>query len=160
MASESEYFVKELPAIEKHLANNIYEGFMLGGVKHGQGRYTWADGHVTIGNWIHGVCSAFTAERERRNPIQFPGAVPAKATRSKKLSVTQAKAKKKPMKDCCVACKTQCTFSFQCLNCTTGYCDSCDERFEAQGFKKKRPPCKCMIHQDGKAVAIAMVPVN
>ena len=159
----SQYFVKEVPAIEKHLANNLYEGFMVDGVKHGQGRYTWADGQVTIGNWIHGECSAFTKERQRRNPIQFPEAVPAKATRSQILSVTQAKgtmSKKKPMKDCCVACKTQCTFSFQCLNCTTGYCDKCDEHFEVQGFKTKRPPCKCMIHQDGKAVAIAIVPVN
>ena len=145
------------------MANNIDEGFMVGGVKHGQGRYTWADGQVTIGKWIHGECPAFTAEWQRRNPIQFPEAVPAKATRSQILSVTQAKgtkSKKKPMKDCCVACKTQCTFSFQCLNCTTGYCDSCDERFHVQGFKMKRPPCKCMIHQDGKAVAIAIVPVN
>jgi serine/threonine protein kinase len=166
----SAYFVKTLPAIEKHLAINIYEGFMISGVKHGQGRYTWADGQVTLGNWIHDECDAFKAELQRRNEStrskeRKAEKQEAAAAASKKGSVpktsgigTKAKAKKKPMKDFCVACRTQCSFSFQCLNCTTGYCDSCEKSFKEQGFEKRRPPCKCMIGQDGKAVAIEIVP--
>jgi hypothetical protein len=181
-AMPSAYFVKKLPAIEKHLTINTYEGFMIGGVKQGQGRYTWADGQVTVGNWIHDECDAFKAELQRRNEstrskerkaaLQAAATVAAvvrtrqsKSTRYKQGSVpknngigAQAKAKKKTMTDYCVACRTQCSFSFQCLNCTTGYCDSCEERFKAQGFEGRRPPCKCMIGQDGEAVAIEIVP--
>ena len=157
----SSYYVKNLPAIDVLMGVNIYEGFMIGEIREGPGRYKWADGQVTIGYWKNGQSSEFEAEWQRRNPMQ----ISKTATRSKKISVPKISesgthAKKKAMKDYCVVCKTQCNFSFQCLNCVTGYCDSCDKRYEVQGFKKIRPPCKCMIYEDGKAVAIKIVPVN
>jgi hypothetical protein len=157
----SSYYVKNLPAIDVLMGVNIYEGFMIGEIREGPGRYKWADGQVTIGYWKNGQSCEFEAEWQRRNPMQ----ISKTATRSKKISVPKISesgthAKKKAMKDYCVVCKTQCNFSFQCLNCVTGYCDSCDKRYEVQGFKKIRPPCKCMIYEDGKAVAIKIVPVN
>ena len=66
------YFVKILPAEESHMGINIYEGFMLGNVRHGLGRYKWADGHVTIGEWNNGECSAFKAEWQRQCDAKLP----------------------------------------------------------------------------------------
>ena len=47
--SQPNYFVELLNAIEEHFKFNLYEGYKRDGIKEGPGRYTWADGHVTIG---------------------------------------------------------------------------------------------------------------
>ena len=156
----SSYFVKQYPAIEEHMGFNLYEGYMLNDIKEGPGRYKWADGHVTIGDWKNGDCPAFTAELQKRCPQSLSGIVTrAKVYKSAPKSSKVEQVKKKAV-NVCISCKTQCTFTFQCLNCNAGYCEGCDKRYEVQGFKKKRPPCKCMIYEDGRAVDIQIVPMN
>lgn len=133
----SSYIVKELPAIDEHMGFNFYEGYMLDDVKQGPGRYKWADGQVTIGEWKDGECCAFTAELQKRCLHGISG----HATRAKKVSVPTSsnndKVNRKKTVDYCISCKTQCTFIFQCLNCNTGYCQTCEKKFEVHGFKKR-----------------------
>ena len=55
----------------------------------------------------------------------------------------------------CVKCKGACKeFTFKCLNCETAYCNRCEKKTREEGFKKKRPPCKCLIDAKGIAVEI------
>ena len=58
----SSYYVKNLPAIDVLMGVNIYEGFMIGEIREGPGRYKWADGQVTIGYWKNGQSCEFEAE--------------------------------------------------------------------------------------------------
>jgi hypothetical protein len=242
------YFIEVFEAIEEHFTFNLYEGYKCEGIKQGTGRYTWADGHVTVGEWINGQCSTFeeelqrrtinvsmTATRSTKKMVQkpqsalTPGGIKKMSSNDISLLATQragivradtadclravsklelsgrtfkndwqlstlsqtfansvyfqaqkahrdevinalvamraeaesaAKKKKTVMKDYCVACKTQCTFTFQCLNCTTGYCERCEGANKKHGFQKRRPPCKCVINENGRAVAIRIVDVN
>ena len=55
----------------------------------------------------------------------------------------------------CVKCGGACKeFTFKCLNCETAYCKRCEKQTRAEGFKKRRPPCKCLIDAKGFAVEI------
>ena len=49
------------------------------------------------------------------------------------------------------ACKE---FTFKCLNCETAYCKRCEKQTRVEAFKKRRPPCKCLIDAKGIAVEI------
>ena len=62
----SMYFVKQVPALDVLMGSNIYEGYMLNDVREGPGRWQWADGQVTLGEWISGECRAVTSELQRR----------------------------------------------------------------------------------------------
>ena len=133
----------------------------------GQGRWQWADGQVTLGEWINGECSALTSELQKRQLHGIKGhatrgaaASVAAKTNSVPTTTTNIKVKTKKTVDYCISCKTQCDLKFQCLNCTTGFCETCEKSNRKQGFQKRRPPCKCMIHEDGRAVAIQIVALN
>jgi hypothetical protein len=55
----------------------------------------------------------------------------------------------------CVKCGEACEeFSFKCLNCETAYCKRCEKKTREEGFKKRRPPCKCLIDAKGIAIEI------
>ena len=55
----------------------------------------------------------------------------------------------------CVKCGEACKeFTFKCLNCETAYCKKCEKITRGEGFKKRRPPCKCLIDAKGIAVLI------
>ena len=55
----------------------------------------------------------------------------------------------------CVKCGEACKeFTFKCLNCETAYCKRCENKTRDEGFKKIRPPCKCLIDTKGIAVKI------
>ena len=55
----------------------------------------------------------------------------------------------------CVRCGDACKeFTFKCLNCETAYCKKCENKTRQEGFKKRRPPCKCLIDAKGFAVEI------
>jgi hypothetical protein len=55
----------------------------------------------------------------------------------------------------CVKCGEACKeFSFKCLNCEIAYCKTCEKKTREEGFKKRRPPCKCLIDAKGIAVEI------
>lgn len=55
----------------------------------------------------------------------------------------------------CVKCGNSCEeFDFKCLNCETAYCERCEQKACHEGFKNRRPPCKCLINTKGIAVEI------
>ena len=55
----------------------------------------------------------------------------------------------------CVKCGNSCDeFDFKCLNCETAYCERCEQKACHEGFKNRRPPCKCLINTKGIAVEI------
>ena len=50
--------------------NELFEGFMVNGLRHGDSRFTWADNDVMICNWMNGRCPAHDKiDKQKKEPI-------------------------------------------------------------------------------------------
>ena len=153
--------------------NDLFEGFLENGVRNGYSRFTWADGDILLCTWINGRCNAH-AEREKEKTSEVSRPQLAK-TRSK--TAEQAKPAKQKVATnrmgilasysnrsgtstfrgrACVHCKNVCTAdaTFQCINCQATYCQECEEKWMTSGFRKRRPPCYCVIDHNGIATRL------
>ena len=149
-APEAHYYCIQLT---RNLGKDWFEGFFdRNGKRHGKGRYTWADGTVGLCNWSNGCCKIFDAECKKRAEAEGQKSRNARTSRAWKSFSTN---ERKQYWGMCVKCGEACLeFTFKCLNCETGYCKKCEEKKSEEGYKKRRPACKCLIDRNGIAVQI------
>jgi serine/threonine protein kinase len=131
-----------------------FEGFVnKSGKRDGKGRFQWADGTVGICNWNNGHCGIFEQECKKRSDAERLILRKDSSIR-KKIDWKSFSSDRKTWVGMCVECGELCSneFTFKCLNCETAYCERCEEKVREEGFKRKRPPCRCLVDRYGVAV--------
>lgn len=143
-------------------ANELFEGFMVNGLRHGDSRFTWADNDVMICNWMNGRCPAHDKiDKQKKEPIalgktrsQNPKPEPRQKqffNHSGVISSVVGKRSTHSFHGQCVQCKNVCESEehFHCMNCKAHYCKNCEQEWMEIGYQAIRPPCYCVISSNG-----------
>ena len=125
----------------------MFEGFVKNGKRHGPSRCSWSDGDVLLCKWIEGVCEKYKNHAgTRKKDLGKTRSSTKPSSTQTTVSKNTAKTAFAEVKGICLDCKEMCTDeAFECLNCKAQYCVKCKERWNTEGFKKRRPPCLCII---------------
>ena len=151
---------------------DLFEGFVENGRRNGDSRYTWADGDVLLCTWINGQCVAHEREQMKKSKTSTQQLsktrkqtaaqeYPARKSviinrRGAVASYTDTPGVSNTFRGQCVHCKEVCktNANFQCINCQATYCHDCGVEWMKFGFRKRRPPCYCVITNKGIATML------